>query len=178
MKFSSQSQSPYSSEEISPLISITFPLSSLPLVRRVRQSEFQQRRAETNNHTIHCCSTRDSHFPPNQGGFDLSKSGTASIPEITMFGQPPPAIPLFPHPPSFLAFQSGLHTGKIKSSSSRCVGSLFIAMVFFILNVDPSNLISAVFILDSHDKLQKHRFDNCRILYSSWKSNFTHTLLL
>ena len=95
-----------------------------------------------------------------------------------MFGQPPPANPLFPHPKSFLAFQSDPHAGKIKSSSSRCVGSLFIAMLFFILNVDPSNLISAVFILDPHDKLQKHRFDNCRIFYSSWKSNFTHTLLL
>ena len=83
--------------------------------------------------------------------------------------------PSFPHPHSFLAFQSGLHAGKIKSSSSRCVGSLFIAMVFFILNVDPSNLISAVFILDSHDKLQKHRCDKCQIIYSSWISNLTHS---
>ena len=105
----------------------------------------------------------------------MSKSGTASIPEITMFGQPPPANPLFPHPHSFLAFQSGLHAGKIKSSSSRCVGSLFIAMVFFILNVDPRNLISAVFILDSHDKLQKHRCDKCRIIYLSWISDLTHS---
>ena len=129
----------------------------------MRQSEFQHRRAETNNPTIHCCSTRDSHFPPNQGGFDVSKSGTASIPEITMFGQPPPANPLFPHPQSFLAFQSGLHAGKIKSSSSRCVGSVFNAMLFFILNVDPTNLLLAVSILDFHDKLQKHRYDNCRI---------------
>ena len=49
----------------------------------------------------------------------------------------------------------------LEAFSLQCFISLFI------LNVDPSNLISAVFILDSHDKLQKHGYDDCRILYLS-----------
>ena len=54
----------------------------------------------------------------------------------------------------------------LEAFSLQCFISLFI------LNVDPSNLISAVFILDSHDKLQKHRYDNCRITgcFFNWDS--------